>query len=110
MDWRKELEPLMNVTAVLVSATPSTALDATRVPAPGPQAPIDLVMSILNEPSGPAPGPINFGPPEHEQISKRIDNFRAHQERFRQEREDYFVRTMKRARETAKGALPGSHS
>ena len=29
MDWRKELEALRNVTAVLVSATPSTALDAT---------------------------------------------------------------------------------
>jgi hypothetical protein len=110
MDWRKELEALRHETTALVSATPTTALDATRAPAPGPQAPIDLVVSILNEPSRPAPGPFNFGPSEREQISKRVENFKAHQERVRREREDYFTRTMQRARDTAKGDLPESHS
>jgi hypothetical protein len=67
-------------------------------------------VSILNEPSRPVANPLNFGPPEREQISNRVENFKAHQERMRREREDYFTRTMQRARDTAKGDLPESRS
>jgi hypothetical protein len=91
MDWREELEALGNETAALVSA-----MDTTGAPAPGPQAPIDLVVSILSEPSRPAPGRFNFGSPEREQITKHVATFKAHQERVRREREDYYSRTMQR--------------
>ena len=109
MDYRKELEALMAETAAMATRTAATTLDAPRPPAPR-QAPIDLVVSILNEPSRPAPHQYNFGPPEREQIGKRVENSRAHQERVRLEREDYFTRAMQRARDTAKGNLPESHS
>lgn len=68
MDWRKELEALKSETVALVSATPPTALDATKALTPRPPRPIDLVASIPNEPSRQAPGPFNFGPPEREKL------------------------------------------
>jgi hypothetical protein len=101
MDYRKELEALMAETAALAAATPVTIPQKPLLP--GPQAPIDLVISILNEPSGPAPRPYNYGPPEREQISKHVENFKAHQERFRREREDYYSKMMTRVRDAAEG-------
>jgi hypothetical protein len=34
---------------------------------------------------------------------QRVQDFRAHQKRMRREREDYFARTMQRARDLASG-------
>jgi hypothetical protein len=104
MDYRKELDALMAETVALTSRSPSPA---PRKPvALDPQAPIDLVVSILNEPSRPAARPYNYGPPEREQISKRVENFKAHQERFRREREDYCQKMMKRVRDAVEGRNP----
>jgi hypothetical protein len=104
MDYRKELEALMAETAALASATPANI--PHKLPAPELHAPIDLVASILNEPSRPARGLYNFGPPEREQISKCVANFKAHQERFRREREDYCSKMMKRVRDAVEGRRP----
>src|SRR3954470_6937315 len=104
MDYRKELEALMAETAALAAAT-AVAIPH-KPPVARPQAPIDLVVSILNEPSRPAPRPFNYGPPEREQISKRVENFKAHQERFRREREDYYSKVMLRVRDEAEGRRP----
>jgi hypothetical protein len=70
VDYRKELEALMVETAALVARTTATASQTPQPTAPRPQAPIDLVVSILNEPSRPVANPFNFGPPEREQISQ----------------------------------------
>ncbi|MDH6263366.1 hypothetical protein [Bradyrhizobium sp. BR13661] len=102
MDYRKELEALMIETVALTSRTPPTVPQRSPVVL-GLQAPIDLVVSIPNEPSRQAPRPYNYGPPEREQISKRIEKFKAHQERFRREREDYCSQVMKRVRDAAAG-------
>ncbi|MCK1404156.1 hypothetical protein [Bradyrhizobium sp. 76] len=104
MDYRKELEALMAETAALAAAT-ALAIPHNS-PVAGPQAPLDLVVSILNEPSRPAPRPYNYGPSEREQISKRVENFKAHQERFRREREDYYSKIMTRVRDAAQGRMP----
>lgn len=101
MDWRKELEALRSETAALVSATPATAPDDARAPAPAPQ--IGDVLSTLEKPGRLAVQPDTFGPPEREQIGRRVATFKAHQERFRREREDFFSSTMKRARDLAGG-------
>ncbi|MCK1611055.1 MULTISPECIES: hypothetical protein [unclassified Bradyrhizobium] len=90
MDWRKELEALRSETAALVSATPATVPEEARAPAPAPQ--IDDVLSTLDKPGRLAVQPDAFVLPE-----------RAHQERFRREREDFFSSTMKRARDLAEG-------
>jgi hypothetical protein len=104
MDYRKELQALMAETAALASATPVAIPQKPHVP--GPQAPIDLVVSILNEPSRPAPRPYDYGPSEREQISKRVENFKAHQKRFRREREDNYSKMMTRVRDAAEGRRP----
>lgn len=49
MDYRKELEALMAETVALTSRTPAPA--PQKSPTPSPQAPIDLFVSILNEPA-----------------------------------------------------------
>ncbi|WP_426608982.1 hypothetical protein [Bradyrhizobium sp. McL0616] len=102
MDYRKELEALMAETAALASRTAASGI---KPPAPLPPTPIDIV-AILNEPSRVPQRLLNLGPPEREQISKRVENFRGHQERFRREREDYFSRTMQRVHESMKGGKP----
>ncbi|MCK1414861.1 hypothetical protein IVB55_18165 [Bradyrhizobium sp. CW4] len=104
MDYRKELEALMAETAALAAAT-AVAI-AHKPPVAGPQAPLDLAVSILNEPSRPAPPHYDYGPSEREQISKRVENFRAHQERFRREREDHYSKIMTRVRDAAEGRGP----
>lgn len=104
MDFRKELETLMAKTAGLAAATAVTNPHEPSVAAP--QAPLDLVVSILNEPSRPAPRPNSFGPSEREQIRKRVENFKAHQERFRPDREEYYSKTMTRVRDAAEGRIP----
>ena len=101
MDYRKELEALMAESAALAAFAPTTS--PQKPAASHAQAPIDLVFSILNEPSRPAPSQYIFDLPEREHIRQRVENFKAHQERFRREREDYCQKTMKRVRDAVEG-------
>jgi hypothetical protein len=40
--------------------------------------------------------PMDWGGPEREEISRRVANFKAHQQRFMREREDYAASVLKR--------------
>jgi hypothetical protein len=39
--------------------------------------------------------PMDWGGPEREEISRRVANFKAHQQRFMREREDYAASVLK---------------
>ena len=103
MDYRKELDALMGETAALVARTTVTASQTSQPTAPRPQAPINIVVSILSEPGRPAPQPDTFGLSERDQIGRCVATFKAHQERFRREREDFYSTTIRRARDLADG-------
>ena len=101
MDWQKERDALINETMALVE----------RVGITKPKAAVEAQTATPAEPTVPdrqagcpmAFMPIQWESSEREHIAKRIENFRAHQERVRREREEYFFRTMQRARENANG-------
>ncbi|RXG97357.1 hypothetical protein [Bradyrhizobium zhanjiangense] len=102
MDWKKELDALLRETAALVERT------ATANPQPAVDRPkVTFVprQTVPVEAPSPAAPPLSWDTSEREHITKRIQNFRAHQERIRREREDFYSRTMQRARDLAEGRL-----
>jgi hypothetical protein len=108
MDWKTERDALINEAMALIASAEAAKKQS---PIQKPIVPIEPSETTINEPFGPiALPPLNLGGSEREQIGKRVENFRAHQERMRREREDYFSRTMQRARETAKGRPPNDLS
>jgi hypothetical protein len=72
--------------------------------------PPSLERPSLERPSPPAPAPILQRPiPQSEMASEiraRIASFRAHQERFNREREEYFAATLARLRASLRDAPP----
>jgi hypothetical protein len=78
--------------------------DPSRVESP------DLERPDLERPSPPTPAPILRRPiPQSEMASEiraRIASFRAHQERFNREREEYFAATLARLRAALRDAPP----
>lgn len=106
MDWKKELDALVSETAALVertaTANPQQAVErpkAAFVPPP---------KTVPGEAPSPAARPLSWDTSEREHIASRIQNFRAHQERMRREREDFYSRTMQRARDLANGHSDGT--
>ncbi|MBV8926137.1 MAG: hypothetical protein JOZ74_12290 [Bradyrhizobium sp.] len=81
-------------------------LDLKLRPAPKPVAPIERVGSAEVSPAAvPAPRPIV--PSEFtSEIRARVANFRAHQERFNREREQYFSATLERLRAAINEVTP----
>jgi hypothetical protein len=72
--------------------------------------PPDIERPDLERPSPPTPAPILRRPiPQSEMASEiraRIASFRAHQERFNREREEYFAATLARLRAALRDAPP----
>jgi hypothetical protein len=83
--------------------------EPSRVEPPDIERP-DLERPDLERPSPPAPAPILRRPiPQSEMASEiraRIASFRAHQERFNREREEYFAATLARLRAALRDAPP----
>jgi hypothetical protein len=84
-------------------------VEAPRVEAPRVEAP-RVEPPEVERPSPPAPAPILQRPiPQSEMASEiraRIASFRAHQERFNREREEYFAATLARLRASLGDAAP----
>ncbi|MGY4502001.1 hypothetical protein ACVWYH_005958 [Bradyrhizobium sp. GM24.11] len=99
MDWKKELDALVRETAALVERT------ATANPQPAVERPKAAIVPPQSAPkeASSSTRPLSWDTSEREHITKRIQNFRAHQERMRREREDFYSRTMQRARDLANG-------
>jgi hypothetical protein len=82
-------------------------LDFSLRPAPKPAQPVEPVKIAERQPAvAPgAPRPIAPGDMANE-IRARVASFRAHQERFNREREQYFSATLERLRASLKDANP----
>lgn len=104
MDWKKELDALVSETAALVE----------RAATANHQAPVERTTATVvpqatpKEAPSPASHPLSRDSSEREHITKRVQNFRAHQERMRREREEFYSRTMQRARDLANGHSDGT--
>ena len=78
LDWKTDLNKLVEETKTFAnsvrveSMAPRTIVEPNRVP------------------------PVNLAGSEREEISRHIANFKAHQQRFKREREDYAASEFKR--------------
>jgi hypothetical protein len=76
-------------------------------PAPKPVAPIEPVRIAERSQAAAAPIPRPIAPSDMaSEIRARVASFRAHQERFNREREQYFSATLERLRAAIKDANP----
>ena len=78
LDWKADLNKLVEETKTFAnsvrveSIVPRTIVEPNRVP------------------------PVNWAGSEREEISRHIANFKAHQQRFKRDREDYAASEFKR--------------
>jgi hypothetical protein len=93
MTWREELDALVKETMTLA--------ETAKAPAslPKPVVPLELIELAFKETTPPA----SIRASEREHVRERVADFKKHQERLRREREDYYARTMSRARRLADG-------
>lgn len=125
MSWKKERDALIAQTMAFVQSVAGRKdengrLDTGFAPAPSPRPALaepivngspaaisPVTQSALRiaepapSPSAPAPRPIVAGEMTKE-IRARIATFRAHQERFNREREEYFSATLARLKAAIK--------
>jgi hypothetical protein len=130
MSWKKERDALIAQTMAFVQSVsgkreemshlvggfaPAPAaelpalpeLDVSFRPAPKPVASIEPVRIADVPPAAAAPTPRPIAPSDMaSEIRARVASFRAHQERFNREREQYFSATLERLRAAIKDANP----
>jgi hypothetical protein len=108
MDWKKERDLLVAQTLAFVQSVSGNKpngealADATPKVAAALIATIERATAIVGPPEA---TPIHIQIPQmiaesdvRAEIHDRIANFRAHQQRFHREREEYFSTTLARAR------------
>jgi hypothetical protein len=80
-NWKADLDALIDETMAFVQSV--------RVEPPSPRT--------IVEPNGtPSVPSVNWMSSEREEIGQRVANFKAHQQRFMREREDYAASELKR--------------
>jgi hypothetical protein len=77
-NWKADLDALVQETMALTKSV--------RVEPPIPRAVVEPNRMLA----------LNLNNPERDQIRQRVANFKAHQERFAREREDYAASQLKR--------------
>jgi hypothetical protein len=120
--WKNDLESLLEETKALIRKTNPKSLDAVaRLEAPLPQQQPPPTSQQQLPPASrqqlppasrqPPPQPLSrTSPPEttkqspaREEIKQRVAGFRAHQEKLRREREDYYLETTAKTRAMLRG-------
>jgi hypothetical protein len=112
MEWMKERDLLIAETMQFVQSVTG------RKPGLGPQPGAEPDMAALPAKAAELPATVRMpraivGDDVRTEIQTRLANFRAHQERFHREREEYFSATLARARAAFAAAVrdrasPGS--
>jgi hypothetical protein len=83
-DWKAEVDALVAETMAFAKSVD----DELRRPAPQPREYIERIGLK----------PLDYGGSERDEILKRVATFRAHQQRFAREREDYAVSTLRKVK------------
>ncbi|THD71143.1 MAG: hypothetical protein E7813_06135 [Bradyrhizobium sp.] len=113
MDWKKERDLLIAQTLAFVQSVAGKKTDVEAVPdempaaSPHVEAAAAEIREIFERPvvaphnTFPVSAPVSGIAPASDfrtEIQARIESFRAHQERFDREREEYFSATLAKAR------------
>jgi hypothetical protein len=99
MQWKKDLEDLIRQTKALVSPSVDAIRPVSIKAEPGPTKPIEKFDAP--EPSlrlTPPFAPMQWRATSREEIKQRVASFKAHQQKFERDREDYCLQTLARTR------------
>jgi hypothetical protein len=106
MQWKKDLEDLIRQTKALVSPSADAIRAASIKPEPASIKPDPAAVKPAEQIVVP-PEPLRLTPPfapmqwratSREEIKQRVASFKAHQQKFEREREDYCSQTLARTR------------
>jgi hypothetical protein len=107
---KREEAPALSGGFASVPVAELPELELSLRPAPKPVAPIEPARIVERPTAAPAPTPRPIAPSDMaSEIRARVASFRAHQERFNREREQYFSATLERLRAAIKDANPPPH-
>ena len=126
MSWKKERDALIAQTMAFVESVTGKREETSRLkdslaPAQAAELPaLDFALKpapkaaqaaepvrIAEQPAAAVPAPRPIAPSDMaSEIRARVASFRAHQERFNREREQYFSATLERLRAAIKEAPP----
>jgi hypothetical protein len=127
MSWKKDRDSLIAQTMAFVQSVTGRTDEVARIDAQAAPTQAELaVLDAVETELAPVPEPPTIAPaaaaptappvkavPASElqgemakEIRARVASFRAHQERFNREREEYFNQTLARLRTAAKDAPP----
>ena len=120
MQWKKDLENLVEQTKAMVRLANPKGIEPARRPETAP--PPDPVvksppLSSSPPPSSPPPRQsspphdwampeLTFDRPARDEIMQRVEGFRAHQEKLRREREDYYLEMTEKMRAMLRDDIP----
>ena len=96
-DWMKQRDLLIQETLEFVRGVATNAPKMALTPVHQPDA-AQTVASAQRIGAVTESAPREIPDMERNAIQRRVANFKAHQERFEREREDYFQKTMAKAR------------
>jgi hypothetical protein len=107
MQWKKDLELLINQTKALVAPSAEAPLrEFIETASIEPQAAAINPAEKFDAPDAPseplrltpALAPMQWKATSRDEIKARVANFKANQEKFNRDREDYYLQTLARTR------------
>jgi hypothetical protein len=108
MDWKLELDALIESTMALARDVKARSIsDLALDVRAAEQALTDTLRPI---PLPAAITPMTRPTSERDEILRRVSNFRAHQEKMAQEREDYYLQARGKMLAALSQPHPGRHS
>jgi hypothetical protein len=97
-DWMKQRDLLVEEALAFAQAVAARAPKAALTPVPQPDPALVVASSVQRPVALTESTPRDSSNTERTAILRQVANFRAHQQRFEREREDYFQKTMAKAR------------
>jgi hypothetical protein len=97
-DWMKQRDLLMEEALAFAKSVAANAPRMALTPVNQPDAAQDSALSAQRPVAVTEPAPTDTPDMERIAILRQVANFKAHQQRFQREREDYFQKTMAKAR------------
>jgi hypothetical protein len=129
MQWKRDLESLVEQTRAMVRHAGAKALEQaarTEVPPPelvvtpslppksaspaGSSVPVKASPPVKSSPPHAWAMPqLNWDRPARDEIMQRVEGFRAHQEKLRREREDYYLEMTEKMRAILRNEVQNKH-
>jgi hypothetical protein len=97
-DWMKQRDLLLEEALAFAESVAANTQKIALTPVHQPDAAKDCGLSAQRPVAVTEPAPTDTPDMERIAILRQVANFKAHQQRFQREREDYFQNTMAQAR------------